>query len=265
MSLQDQLDGLLNFLQEARLCMTTDHFQGARAHHVSKFDNTLRSLTRISSTEAAGILSKLRSSDCLRPEDVQQLTQPLTIRSAALTHAQASTVQGRTQDYVEFSSFLTQHHWGEINMQGVTDTIVWDILSSFLACLGCQVPSESAIQAFTAAFLLFTQPGAVATWSAARKHEYYLQQKSSLRRRLCHEFSGHPSWQQYPYVSRLATVDALPDQWRQTASPYGHALAFEQAVRRMSSVKALAATIPMRRTNSMLASAAPGVAWLHKT
>ena len=109
MSLQDQLDGLLNFLQEARLCMTADHFQGARAHHVSKFENTLRSLTRISSTEAAGILSKLRSSDCLRPEDVQQLTQPLTIRSAALTHAQASTVQGRTQDYVEFCSFLTQH------------------------------------------------------------------------------------------------------------------------------------------------------------
>ena len=145
MSLQDQLDGLLNFLQEARLCMTTDHFQGARAHHVSKFENTLRSLSRISSTEAAGILSKLRSSDCLRPEDVQQLTQPLTIRSAALRHAQASTVQGRTQDYVEFSSFLTQHHWDEINMQGVTDTIVWDILSSFLACLGCQVPSESTI------------------------------------------------------------------------------------------------------------------------
>ena len=97
-------------MQDTKLCMTRDQFEEARYHHVSKFENMLRSIYKISPAAAAGISSKLRSCDCLRPEGLQQVTQPLTVRSTVLTHAQANTVQGRTQDYGEFTSFLIQHH-----------------------------------------------------------------------------------------------------------------------------------------------------------
>ena len=245
-TLFDEVEGFVNFLQQAMSCMAQEAFTEAKAAQVARMKSRISSVRNLGLGMAGEVVARLRGSQLLASEVQDPVS--LVNRATQVPVANFSSKQGQAQDFRDFAQFMTDDTWAALHTSSVTSD-VWGTLAVFLGSLGCVLPSESTVQHFTAAGLLLTKAGEFMNMDGQEKHRLYEQQKVWLKNKLRAEFQAHSERACWPYVLRLPMdPSSLPSEWVQDRA-LGQCRASSLWA---GDVRVMAATIPMRVTHTQV-------------